>query len=239
MLNDSSRSHGSASDVRQSVEQCLRTVLTLSPSDLRSTDIRSTLANLQQTLQRLLSMDVSERPDKGCTPKDSGPAHKVRNSPNGADSLQDDEEQEQEQQEQQTKPWRMRVKSSAEKIEKKARLEKREAILKDLRSRVSQFRDGQTSEDSIKEPKAESASSVSFGTFEARKHRASFWPEGSADWARQILGIEIWMTQAEKRQRYVEMVRVCHPDQNQSVPADAIQTVNAAWEVIRQQGVEL
>jgi hypothetical protein len=229
MLNDASRAQGSASDARQCVEHCLRTLLAVTPSELKSPDLRSALIALQGTLQGLLAKDNSERVQTKSAPQDNSPLDEVQIDSDSADLGDSSEAREHSQ----TKHWRARVKTSAEKLEKKARLEKREAILRDLRSRVTQFRDEQVGHDSVTAKEFETSGVVSFETFEMRRHRASFWPEGSADWARQLLGIELGMTQAEKRQRYVEMVRVCHPDQNHSVPPDAIKLVNAAWEVVR------
>jgi predicted RNA-binding Zn ribbon-like protein len=233
MLNDASRAQGSAIDARQCVEQCLKSVLTLTPAELRNPELRSALTSLQLTVQKLLAVDVSERPEVKSSAQTSARVQEPQDDFDASDFAESADGREHS-----AKPWRTRIKSSAEKQEKKARLEKREAILRDLRTRVSQFRDEQAGHETFNENKSESAASMSFETFEMRRHRASFWPEGSSDWARQLLGVELWMSHAEKRQRYVEMVRICHPDHNKSVPPEAIQLVNAAWEVIRQQGVE-
>jgi hypothetical protein len=112
-------------------------------------------------------------------------------------------------------------------------LEKREEILRNLRNRVSEFKSEKIED---KEPSRD-ADAQSAGKrlekFEMRRQRASFWPQGSVEWARQLLGIELGMDSSEKRQCYLEMVKACHPDHNQAVPPDAIQLVNAAWEIVR------
>jgi hypothetical protein len=128
--------------------------------------------------------------------------------------------------------WRARVKSNSEKQQKKARLEQREAILRDLRSRVTRAKE-ERGDFEIDDSTASSQRSE-LPNFEMRKQRASYWAEGSVEWARQLLGIELGMTSSEKRQKYLEMVKVCHPDHNQNVSQDAIQLVNAAWEIVRQ-----
>jgi hypothetical protein len=127
---------------------------------------------------------------------------------------------------------RARVRSNSEKLERKARLEKREAILKDLRSRVNKFKD--ELDDVGAHTDQQNDFSLSPETFQARLHKASFWPVGSPEWARQLLGVELGMTDTERRQCYIQMVKFCHPDHNAQLGADAIQQVNAAWEVIRQ-----
>jgi len=218
----------------QAIDQCLRTILNLRAADYQDPQVRSALLAVSTTVNRLLALEIPESaPSKESTQKST----RVEDSTASID--ESDVADASQSSESTFKHWRGRVKSSAEKQEKKARLEKREAILRDLRSRVTQYREEQSdkvqeAETSAPSSFSTSASAPSFETFELRKHRASFWPEGSVEWARQLLGIEMGMTHAEKRQRYVEMVRVCHPDHNQSAPPDAIQLVNAAWEVVRQ-----
>lgn len=209
MKNDDSSSAEAARDKsrdsQQSVEQCLKMVMTLSANDLNNPQIRSGLSSIITTIQSLLdhSLGTHQRKQR---------ADAEKSSRSGAEQM--------------NPTWRGRVRTAAEKNEKKTRLEKREAILRDLRSRVSQFKSQQNDNDSEED-------NFSFSDFEARQQRASFWPEGSLDWARQLLGIELWMTESEKRQCYLQMVKICHPDQNQSVPTDAIQRVNAAWDIVR------
>lgn len=234
MSNDAPQGHGNSSDARQAIDQCLRTILNLRASDYQDPQVRSALLALSAAVNRLLAL---ETPEPAQAKESTQKSTRVEDSSTCID--ESDLADVSEPSENTFKHWRGRMKSSAEKQEKKARLEKREAILRDLRSRVTQYREEQgdkapESEPAVQSSSTPSTSTPSFETFEMRRHRASFWPEGSVEWARQLLGIEMWMTHAEKRQRYVEMVRVCHPDQNQSVPSDAIQLVNAAWEVVRQ-----
>lgn len=192
------------------VEQCLRMIMALTPTELRDPQIRLALSAVSSSVQSLLSQNTiaeSEIPTKTS-----------------------DDEVEREEQSPQFR--RARVRTNSEKLERKARLEKREAILKDLRSRVNKFKD--ELDDADAHTGQQQDFSLSPETFQARLHRASFWPAGSTEWARQLLGIELGMTDAERRQCYIQMVKFCHPDHNTQLGGDAIQQVNAAWEVIRQ-----
>ncbi|MEY3901308.1 MAG: DnaJ domain [Pseudomonadota bacterium] len=181
--------------------------MSLSADDLQDPQIRSGLLAVTETIQSLLqrhTQPVRQTPEEI---PDSGEEEEVR-----APQF-----------------WRAKNKSQAEKNEKKARLEKREAILRDLRSRVTQFKNENQDfdDDNVR------SSSVA-ESFDARLQRAAFWPAGSLEWARQLLGIELGMTAAEKRQRYLDMVKVCHPDQNRAIDPQAIQQINAAWDIVCQ-----
>lgn len=208
MSHDPSNRPGATSTAQQTVDQCLRMVMALNSSDLRDPQIRTGLSALVETIQNLLS--IREQPVE----------------PPVAESIEEDESF--------ARPagaWRSRVKTNAEKQEKKARLEKREAILRDLRSRVSQFK---SDNEDLNFSETESVESYfKSETYEARRQRASFWPDGSQEWARQLLGIELAMSPEEKRQRYLQMVKLCHPDHNQNISTEAIQQVNAAWLLVR------
>lgn len=217
MFGDASSSSGAPLVARVVVEQCLNTLRSLGEAELRDPQLRLALSALASTAQGLL---VGE-PPAAQTPRFN--KTRVVDEQREEPGLPDEGHQG-------PQYWRTRVKSTAEKQEKKARLEKREAILRDLRSRVSQFKDDNGEMNLASESGDDDA--VSFETFETRRQRASFWPEGSIEWARQLLGIELGMTQTEKRQRYLEMVKVCHPDHNRTVSPDAMQLVNAAWDVI-------
>lgn len=120
---------------------------------------------------------------------------------------------------------RLRSRTPAERQQKKARLEMREAILKDLRTQLADGGSGAVTE--LRE---------SCDSFEERLRQASIWPLGSHEWARQLLGIDRRMSPSDMRQRYLSMVKLVHPDRHQFVSQDAIRLVNTAWEILQQSG---
>lgn len=212
MSDDAFGKGNERSSARATTEQCLRMVMALTPTDLRDVQVRSALSAISSSVQSLLAQTSAVEKE---IPTDS------------PDENHKDAEQEQSQ------PFRRaRVRTNSEKLERKARLEKRAAILQDLRSRVGKFKEQLGDTDSHSDH--QQSASLSLETFHARMQRASFWPSGSPEWARQILGVELGMTEAERRQCYIQMVKFCHPDRNPQLDGDAIQNVNAAWEVIRQ-----
>lgn len=208
------------------IAACFKSLLSLSHTDLAEAETTAGLVSLRNLIDSLL---------KQCEPeplRESGSsstsATSKRKAAAGSDF--DASESADEEPPAEARFWRSKRRSQSEKDEKKARLEKREEILRQLRNRVSEFKSSSTDEFG-----AESSTQGSTGPekFEVRYQRASYWPQGSVEWARQILGIELGMTDAEKRQCYLQMVKSCHPDHNQNIPPDAIQHVNAAWELIR------
>ncbi|MEY3903688.1 MAG: hypothetical protein RL189_2994 [Pseudomonadota bacterium] len=195
---------------RAAVEQCLRMVMALTPAELRDPQIRLALSAISSSVQSLLVQNPVVE-------------NEIPTNPSVDDAEQDEPS---------PQFRRARVRTNSEKLERKARLEKREAILKDLRSRVNKFKDELDDVDAHSGQQQDV--SLSLETFQARLQKASFWTVGSPEWARQLLGIELGMTDAERRQCYIQMVKFCHPDHNAQLGADAILQVNAAWEVIRQ-----
>ena len=153
MSNDAPQGHGNSSDARQAIDQCLRTILNLRASDYQDPQVRSALLALSAAVNRLLALE---------TPEPAQSKESTKNSTRVEDSStcidESDLADESEPSENTFKHWRGRVKSSAEKQEKKARLEKREAILRDLRSRVTQYREEQGDKAPESEPAVQSSS---------------------------------------------------------------------------------
>lgn len=203
-VHDPARQHSSPV-CSETISQCLRMVMALTARDLAEPSNQSALRALRDTIDSLL--------------KRHGEATEPRFEPTPASEYR-------------TRP--SRYKSNQEKEEKRARLEKREEILRNLRSAVSEFKAEKTADisDTDSSGSAQSKSPM-LEKFEIRRQRASFWPYGSKDWARQLLGIEIGMDASEKRQCYLDMVKTCHPDHNQNIAPEAMTMVTAAWEVLR------
>ncbi|MFZ9519233.1 MAG: J domain-containing protein [Silvanigrellaceae bacterium] len=210
MVVETSNLSGDTPDARMAIANCLKAITALNSAALADPENRVALAAIAETIKSLLARSVPI------------PENEV------SDSSQKRHEAEAEGQ----NYWRARVKSNSEKQEKKARLEQREAILRDLRSRITRAK-GERSDFEVEDEQT-STPHAELPDFESRRQRASYWTEGSVEWARQLLGIELGMTTSEKRQKYLEMVKVCHPDHNRSIARDAIQLVNAAWEIVRQ-----
>ncbi|NBW81672.1 hypothetical protein EBR21_07945 [bacterium] len=210
MVSESKTLSEETPNTRTAITQCLKTITALNSVDLVDPENRVALAAIAETINSLLARTAQ--------PLDS------------SESVSEKKHHTAENEGQQY--WRARVKTSSEKQEKKARLEQREAILRDLRSRITRAK-GEHVDFEIDDSTHVSQPSE-LPNFELRRQRASYWTEGSVEWARQLLGIELGMTSSEKRQKYLEMVKVCHPDHNQNVSQDAIQLVNAAWEIVRQ-----
>jgi|GEM_PF-627966 len=220
----------------ETIAQCLKMVMSLSANDLAQPSSRSALRALRDTIDALLKKheEVVPSPDvfheRGSTNVSS---HASRaffteeeiESEIASDSTTAGVE---------SRVWRSRRKSSQEKEEKRARLEKREEILRNLRNAVSEFKAEKNEDASVTTSFVSSQPEIDpLDKFEMRRQRASFWPQGSKEWARQLLGVELGMDANEKRQCYLEMVKACHPDHNQNIAPDAIQLINAAWEVLR------
>jgi len=214
----------------EAISHCLKMVMALSISDLSESSSLSALRALRDAIDSLLKRHTAANTQEHSTMTENHPkaGRFGASEVSGRNSDEDDGESEPG-----SRFWRSKRRSQIEKDEKRARLEKREEILRNLRNRVSEFKSEKIED---KEPSRD-ADAQSAGKrlekFEMRRQRASFWPQGSVEWARQLLGIELGMDLAEKRQCYLEMVKACHPDQNQAVPPDAIQLVNAAWEIVR------
>jgi hypothetical protein len=211
MVSETSTHSEETPSARTVISHCLKTIMALKTVDLADPENRVALAAISETINSMLARSAQASSNKDAV---------FEEKPQSADSNEGQHF------------WRARVKSNSEKQQKKARLEQREAILRDLRSRVTRAKE-ERGDFEIDDSTASSQRSE-LPNFEMRKQRASYWAEGSIEWARQLLGIELGMTSSEKRQKYLEMVKVCHPDHNQNVSQDAIQLVNAAWEIVRQ-----
>lgn len=226
--------------LRELTEKCLQIVLSLSGSTQPLPEDLSGLKVLRDSLDSIIrKCEASARSgeeDNSSEPS-SQRSFAVRDGgsrmrpPEGSESSPEDDAFPQD------KFWRSKRRTQSEKDEKKARLEKREEILRDLRARVSGFRSEQDEVSTPQTPDAsrQAGTKVSSEVFTARIQRASYWRRGTLDWARQLLGIELGMTLAEKRQSYLDMVKVCHPDHNPAAGPDVMQDVNEAWEILRTQ----
>ncbi|NBO39207.1 hypothetical protein EBU99_11560 [bacterium] len=212
-LQEKTHTHADQNRVsgKAAIDQCLKTIMALTSEDLSHPERRLALIAMRDTINTLLA--------RYCEPK----AEQNVESHGHGESL--DEPQ---------TSWRSKKKNQSEKDQKRARLEKREEILRELRSRITNFKTESTQPATPEEQhEASEKLQVGIDAFEMRRQRASFWPQGSVEWARQLLGVELWMTPTERRQCYIDMVKACHPDHNHSVATDAIQLVNAAWDVLR------
>lgn len=219
----------------EAISHCLKMVMALSISDLSESSSLSALRALRDTIDSLLQRHATASTQDHSTVTENHPkaGRFGASEVSGRNSDEEDGASDSGASEPGARFWRTKRRSQSEKDEKRARLEKREEILRNLRNRVAEFKSEKIED---KEPGRE-ADAQSAGKrlekFQMRRQRASFWPQGSVEWARQLLGIELGMDLAEKRQCYLEMVKACHPDQNQAVPPDAIQLVTAAWEIVR------
>ena len=214
----------------EAISHCLKMVMALSISDLSESSSLSALRALRDAIDSLLKRHAAANTQEHSTMTENHPkaGRFGASEVSGRNSDEDDGESEPG-----SRFWRSKRRSQSEKDEKRARLEKREEILRNLRNRVSEFKSEKIEDkESSRDADAQSAGKR-LEKFEMRRQRASFWPQGSVEWARQLLGIELGMDSSEKRQCYLEMVKACHPDHNQAVPPDAIQLVNAAWEIVR------
>jgi hypothetical protein len=216
-------------------------VMALSGQDLADSGNRSALRALKDTIDALLKRhpETSEARQEESVHLNTAASFAFSSPVRPARSTLGVEELEEESFDATTpapenRMWRSKRKSSQEKEEKRARLEKREEILRNLRNAVSEFKAEKGDELSGSASSAAAKSQFNpLDKFEMRRQRASFWPQGSKEWARQLLGVELGMDANEKRQCYLDMVKACHPDHNQNIAPDAIQLVNAAWEVLR------
>lgn len=212
-----------------SVSHILKLVLGLSADKVRSGQALATLNLIREAIERLISETSRSASSQPEAPSAQHQPNIYKKSAsffqNGDDSELSDTE---------NSYWRTKRKTQTQRDEKKARLAKREELIRQLRTRVSESLRNDISETSAQgEPSSPPFDSGSADRFSTRLQRASFWPEGSVEWARQLLGIEMSMTESEKRQCYIEMVKLCHPDHNSQVSTDAIQMVNSAWDLLR------
>lgn len=215
--------------VESSVSQILKLILSLSPAKVRASQSLAGLTAVRDALDKLILETSNSEPDSTeRTDATRRPSYTAKQSPIEEPELQS------EMFHSGNAYWRTKRKTQEQRDEKKARLAKREELIRQLRSRVSESLKSDNLETSIQEDRASHQfTSGEQDKYSTRLQRASFWPTGSVEWARQLLGVELGMTEAEKRLRYIEMVKLCHPDHNNHVPADAIQMVNEAWELLR------
>lgn len=219
----------------ETISQCLRMVMGLSAHDLSQPSNQAALRALRDTINSLLKMQTEsaetrrEMPDSDDT---DAPLRTSRIFSFKEESM--DETPATDSTASENRLWRSRRKSTQEKDEKRARLEKREEILRNLRNAVSEFKAEKTDDHPLSSPSNRAKSEENpLDKFEMRRQRASFWPQGSKEWARQLLCVELGMDASERRQCYIDMVKACHPDHNQNIAPDAIQLVNAAWDILR------
>jgi hypothetical protein len=226
--------------LRELTEKCLQIVLSLSGSTQPLPEDVSGLKVLRDSLDTIIrKCEASARPreeDNSSEPS-SQRSFAVRDGGSRMKPLEGSESSPEDDAFPQDKFWRSKRRTQSEKDEKKARLEKREEILRDLRARVSGFRSEPDEMATPQTPPAsrQSGTKISIEVFNSRIQRASYWKRGTLDWARQLLGVELGMTFAEKRQSYLDMVKVCHPDHNPAAGPDAMQEVNEAWEILQLQ----
>lgn len=222
--------------VDANITQVLKIVMSLSHRQLSSQSLAG-LKAIRDTADRLISEAnqlASMAPDVEHT-QTAERIQKAFNDPAHASGTTDEPANE-------PHYWRSRRKTQSERDEKKARLAKREELIRQLRCRVNESKKSEPNDEfegtgSQQQQDAElqkgNQRTIPTERYSVRLQRASFWPQGSVEWARQLLGVELGMTESEKRQCYLEMVKMCHPDQNTQVPADAMQWVNLAWERLR------
>ncbi|MEY2987521.1 MAG: DnaJ domain [Pseudomonadota bacterium] len=215
--------------VESSVSDILKLILSLSPEKLRSSQSLTGLKVIREAIDRLIAEASRSDASQFREPPESV---RPNQTANGTSSFETSCEPEQNDSE--NLYWRAKRKTQNQRDEKKARLAKREELIRQLRNRVSESLRNDHLETSSQCDQAQSeCNSVEVDRFADRMQRASFWPAGSVEWARQLLGIEMGMTESEKRQCYIDMVKLCHPDHNRQVSAEAIQMVNSAWELLR------
>ena len=212
-----------------SVSHILKLILALSPDKLKSSQSMTGLKVIREAIDRLIveaSRLESEQTNEPTEPEQS--TFKTQTSTFFR------RQSEPEQSDSENSYWHAKRKTQTQRDEKKARLAKREELIRQLRNRVSEgLKTDHVEASTQREQSSTSPFTCEPDRFSMRLQRASFWPFGSVEWARQLLGIEMGMTEAEKRQCYIEMVKLCHPDHNSQVSADAIQMVNSAWELLR------
>lgn len=212
-----------------SISNILKLILNLSPEKVKGSQALTGLRVIREAIDRLIA-DASRaellQPEEASERQQQTFASGERLSFHSApDSEQSESEH---------SYWRTKRKTQTQKDEKKARLAKREELIRQLRNRVSEnFKNDSQNTSTAGETSSDNLNSNNANRFSIRLQRASFWPTGSVEWARQLLGIELGMTEKEKRQCYIEMVKLCHPDHNEQAGADAIQMVNSAWELLR------
>ncbi|MEY4064414.1 MAG: DnaJ domain [Pseudomonadota bacterium] len=241
MVSGSTSGAGNSSSAwRDLTEKCLQLVLACSSSGHPQPQDVSGLKVLRDSLDSIIKKYEAAPPAQDADSRAervAQPFSKNKESVSQQTFVIEDEPVSDEDASPQSKFWRSKRRSQSERDEKKARLEKREEILRDLRARVSGFRsefdDPPASSSDC--PSGRETSKMTFEVYAQRIQRASYWPRGTPDWARQLLGVERGMTPAEKRQCYLDMVKVCHPDHNPSARPDAMQDVNEAWDILRTQ----